>query len=115
MATSKSRGHSLTTLFLYSLDEPFKASAYAWENLADPETALSGDPTASAFARAMGRKETLWQYYERPEQAFRQRRFGIGMQGIQALQPPDIILNGGFLFNKISALVWLNLCIARSF
>ncbi|KAJ7612017.1 S-adenosyl-L-methionine-dependent methyltransferase [Mycena polygramma] len=72
--------------------EAFKASAYAWETLADPATVRSGNPTASPFARAMGRPETLWQYYERPEEQFRLHRFGIGMQGIEALQPADAIL-----------------------
>ena len=77
-----------------SLDECFKASAYAWETLADPQTAFSGDPTASAFARSIGTKDTLWQYYGRPEERFRHRRFDIAMQGVQALQPPDVILRG---------------------
>lgn len=79
-----------------SLDEPFKASAYGWEICADPDTVNSGDPAASPFARAMGKKETLWQFHEKPEQAFRQHRFNIGMHGMQALQPPDAILTGMF-------------------
>ncbi|KAJ7612050.1 S-adenosyl-L-methionine-dependent methyltransferase [Mycena polygramma] len=82
----------LAALASHHLDEAFKASAYAWETLADPATVRSGDPTASPFARAMGRPETLWQYYERPEEQFRLHRFGIGMQGIEALQPADAIL-----------------------
>ena len=76
------------------LDEGFKASAHAWETLADPNTAKSGDPDLSPFARAMGRKETFWQFFQRPENEFRQRRFAIAMQGIQALQPPDACLSG---------------------
>ncbi|PPQ95286.1 hypothetical protein CVT26_014860 [Gymnopilus dilepis] len=76
----------------HALDEAFKASAYAWENLADPATTKSGDPDASPFARAMGRKETMWQYFERPENAFKKKRFNIGMQGIRALEPPDASL-----------------------
>ena len=80
------------------MDEAFKASAYAWENLADPATAKSGDPDASPFARAMGRKETMWQYFERPENAFKKKRFNIGMQGIRALEPPDASLYGQSTF-----------------
>nr|GAT49961.1 S-adenosyl-L-methionine-dependent methyltransferase [Mycena chlorophos] len=83
----------LAALASHHLDEAFKASAYAWETLADPQTRLSGDPTASPFARAMGRPETLWTYFERPENSFAAHRFGIGMQGIEGLQPPDAILN----------------------
>ncbi|KAJ8502546.1 hypothetical protein ONZ45_g11654 [Pleurotus djamor] len=75
-----------------SLDEAFKASAYSWETLSDPLTSLSGDPRASPFARSINSSETLWEFYERPEESYRQRRFDIGMRGIQALQPPDAIL-----------------------
>ncbi|KAJ7720965.1 S-adenosyl-L-methionine-dependent methyltransferase [Mycena maculata] len=82
----------VAALAAHHLDEAFKASAYAWETLADPATVRSGDPEASPFARAMGRPETLWKYYERPEGGLKHRRFNIGMQGIEALQPPDAIL-----------------------
>ncbi|KAA1477972.1 S-adenosyl-L-methionine-dependent methyltransferase [Dentipellis sp. KUC8613] len=82
----------VAALASHHLDEPFKASAYSWETLSDPSTGHSGDPTASAFARAFKTNETLWQFYEHPEQKYRQRRFDAGMQGIQALQPPDAIL-----------------------
>ncbi|KAJ7124389.1 S-adenosyl-L-methionine-dependent methyltransferase [Mycena epipterygia] len=82
----------LAALASHHLDETFKASAYAWETLADPATARSGDPTASPLARATGRAETLWTYYERPEEQFRHRRFDIGMQGVEAFQPADAIL-----------------------
>lgn len=79
---------------LFSLDEAFKAAAYSWETLSDPATRRSGDPKASPFARAINAEETLWQFYERPEERDRQHRFDIGMQGIQALQPPNAILGG---------------------
>ncbi|KAJ6535743.1 S-adenosyl-L-methionine-dependent methyltransferase [Mycena capillaripes] len=61
------------------------------EILADPEHKHDGT-MASPFARAMGRTETLWTYYSRPEEQFRHKRFGIAMEGVQALQPPDAIL-----------------------
>lgn len=77
-----------------SLDEAFKASAYAWETLSDQATKRSGKPDKSPFARAFNTEATLWQFYERPEESFRRRRFGVGMQGIQALQPADAILSG---------------------
>ncbi|KAG6811474.1 hypothetical protein H0H92_007246 [Tricholoma furcatifolium] len=80
----------LAALASHHLDEAFKASAYAWETLADPATAKSGDPTASPFARAFNAKETLWDLHARDE--LRSRRFNIGMRGIQALQPVDAIL-----------------------
>ncbi|TFY66484.1 hypothetical protein EVG20_g4602 [Dentipellis fragilis] len=83
----------LAALASHHLDEAFKASAYTWETISDPQTSHSGDPTASAFARAFGVKETLWQFYEHPEEKYRQRRFDAGMHGVQAVQPPDAILD----------------------
>ncbi|KAJ6555654.1 S-adenosyl-L-methionine-dependent methyltransferase [Mycena vulgaris] len=83
----------LAALACHHLDEAFKGSAYAWETLADPATVHSGDPSASPFARALGSGEEMWKFYQRPEEEFRRHRFGIGMQGIEALQPPDAILN----------------------
>ncbi|TFY59550.1 hypothetical protein EVG20_g7747 [Dentipellis fragilis] len=83
----------LAALISHHLDEPFKASAYAWETLADPETRHSGDPSKSPFARALRTTESIWQFLERPEEQFRRRRFDAAMRGTQALQPADAILH----------------------
>ncbi|THH07900.1 hypothetical protein EW146_g9170 [Bondarzewia mesenterica] len=77
----------------HHLDEAFKAAAYAWETLADPATRRSGDPSASPFARAFNTKQTLWQFHERAEESYRNHRFGVGMQGVQAMQPVNAILD----------------------
>ncbi|KAK7014078.1 hypothetical protein VNI00_019427 [Paramarasmius palmivorus] len=84
----------LAALASHHLDEAFKAAAYSWEACSDPATAHSGEPDASPFAKAFNKRQTLWNFYEQPEQKFRQNRFGIGMCGIQALQPPDAVMNG---------------------
>ena len=42
----------------------------------------------------MGKEETFWQFLQRPEMEFRQRRFAIAMQGVEALQPPEACLSG---------------------
>ncbi|KAF7377232.1 S-adenosyl-L-methionine-dependent methyltransferase [Mycena sanguinolenta] len=76
-------------LLAHFLDEAFKASAYAWETLADPATRSSGDPTESPFSRAIGRPEGQWTYFARPEEQFRQHRFNIGMQAAK----PEGVLN----------------------
>ncbi|KAJ7263588.1 S-adenosyl-L-methionine-dependent methyltransferase [Mycena haematopus] len=83
----------LAALASHHLDESFKASAYAWETLADPATRTSGDPAACPFSRAMGRPEGLWTYFARPEGRFQGHRFNIAMEGVQALQPREAILN----------------------
>ncbi|KAF9462322.1 S-adenosyl-L-methionine-dependent methyltransferase [Collybia nuda] len=82
----------LAALASHHLDEVFKASAYSWETLADSQTVLSEDPSAAPLGRVMKTTDTLWQFYARPEENFRQRRFGIGMKGVQAMQPADTIL-----------------------
>ncbi|KAL0059267.1 hypothetical protein AAF712_013991 [Marasmius tenuissimus] len=82
----------LAALTSHHLDEAFKGSAYAWEVCSDPKTALLGEANASPFVRAVCPGETLWQYLDRPTEAFRRTRFGIGMRGINALQPPDAVL-----------------------
>ncbi|TFY51548.1 hypothetical protein EVG20_g10950 [Dentipellis fragilis] len=81
----------LSGLVGHHLDESFKASAYTWETLADPQTGHSGEPTATPFCRAFARNETVWQFYGRPEEKYRQRRFDAAMLGVQALQIADAI------------------------
>ncbi|ETW80288.1 hypothetical protein HETIRDRAFT_105202 [Heterobasidion irregulare TC 32-1] len=71
----------------------FKAAAYAWETLNGPMTRRSGDPRTSPFAQAFNTKETLWEFHERPDQSYRHRRFGIGMQRVHALRSVDAILS----------------------
>ncbi|KAF9042839.1 S-adenosyl-L-methionine-dependent methyltransferase [Hymenopellis radicata] len=80
----------LAALASHHLDEAFKASAYAWDTLANPKTVKSDEPNASPFNRAFNTQGSLWDLYARDER--RQRRFNIGMQGIQSLQPADAIL-----------------------
>ncbi|KAJ7223301.1 S-adenosyl-L-methionine-dependent methyltransferase [Mycena pura] len=83
----------LAALMSHHLDETFKGSAYAWETLADPAAARSGEQhDAAPTMRAMGRKETLWQFYARPEERLRHDRFQTGMQGVEALQPADSVI-----------------------
>ncbi|KAL0060684.1 hypothetical protein AAF712_012561 [Marasmius tenuissimus] len=84
----------LTALMSHLLDEAFKGSAYAWEACSDPKIALLGEAGshASPFAGAVCPGETLWQYLARPTQASRRARFGIGMRGVNAFQPPNAVL-----------------------
>jgi len=77
-----------------SLDETFKAAAYAWETFSDPEMGNSSETTAAPFNKVYDTKETFFSFYERPDQAYRRRRFGIAMQGVEKMQPPTVILNG---------------------
>lgn len=82
--------------FGYSLDEGFKAAAWAWEVLEDPQTRHSGDTSDSSFGKAFNTKETIWSFYERPENRFRHKRFDLGMAGATATQPADAIISSLF-------------------
>ncbi|KAA1478073.1 S-adenosyl-L-methionine-dependent methyltransferase [Dentipellis sp. KUC8613] len=83
----------LSGLVGHHLDEAFKGSAYAWETLADPATRHSGEPSTTPFCRAFGTTDTVWQFYGRPDEKYRQRRFDAAMQGVGALQPADAIFD----------------------
>ncbi|KIK61141.1 hypothetical protein GYMLUDRAFT_85119 [Collybiopsis luxurians FD-317 M1] len=83
----------LAALASHHLDESFKASAYSWEALSNPGTAFSQDPTQSPFCIAHNTSDTKWEYYDRPDQSYRRNRFAVGMRGVQALQPPNAILD----------------------
>ncbi|GJJ06651.1 hypothetical protein Clacol_000845 [Clathrus columnatus] len=83
----------LAALMGFHLDEGAKALANLWEICSDSTTAKSGEPSRSAFAKFVGHGKTLWEYFDDPEQDFRRRRFNIAMEGIQRLQPSDIMLS----------------------
>ncbi|KAA1478000.1 S-adenosyl-L-methionine-dependent methyltransferase [Dentipellis sp. KUC8613] len=71
-----------------NLDDTFKASAHIWEALSDPQ-----HPARTPFSRAFGTDDTVWAFYARPGQKYRQRRFDSAMRGVEAMQPADAILD----------------------
>ncbi|EIM90620.1 S-adenosyl-L-methionine-dependent methyltransferase [Stereum hirsutum FP-91666 SS1] len=84
--------HGMPAFTSHHLDEGFKSAAWAWEVLADPTTRSSGDISHSPFSKAFNTSDSIWKFYEHPENRFRHKRFGIGMQGVQSMQPADAIL-----------------------
>ncbi len=81
-------------LFKLRLDDAFKASAYLWETAGDPKTAKSGEATETAFSTAVGNGRTFWDYMGQPENAYKQRRFDIGMRGTQSFASPVSFIAG---------------------
>jgi len=61
-------------------DESLKSAAYLSENLTDPRTAHSDEPTDSAFNRAFNTPLGMFPWYEQPENTFRLKRFNAGMR-----------------------------------
>jgi len=80
------------SLVMHQWDEVAKSVSYLWENLSDPATADSYEVKETAFNRGLSTDLTYWEYFDTPEQAYRLKRFGCGMRGVVALQPPNQIL-----------------------
>jgi len=64
-----------------------KASGYLWEAISDPVTGGSDEITHTAFNRAFNTDKSFWDFMQTPEEAWRMKRFGIGMQGVLRAQP----------------------------
>ena len=76
------------------LDEITKASAYLWENMSDPVAGHSIEVSKAPFNRVFDFDGPFWTWYAQPDQVDRQRRFGVAMQGVAALEPEDFIWKG---------------------
>lgn len=85
-----------STDYLYSVDEVAKSSACLWETMSNPETGLSPETTKAPFNRAFDWPGSFWTWLGQPEQANRQRRFGVAMKGVSSLEPVDSILKGKY-------------------
>ncbi|KAG6865590.1 hypothetical protein C0991_001139 [Blastosporella zonata] len=83
-----------------------KYSSQLFENIKDPKTAYSSEPTHSPFNRACGVDVPIWAWYETPEQSYRRRRFAIGMYGLAQMQPPDLLDDGPYPARFIAPSWW---------
>jgi hypothetical protein len=79
---------------LHSLDEGFKSSSYLTETLLDPELGHAYEANKTAFNKAHNVKEEVWAWFEAPNNRLRLTRFGVGMNGIKNMTPPEAILEG---------------------
>lgn len=77
-----------------TLDEYFKASSYLTETMLDPATASSDSTTQAAMNIALKFDDDYWTFIDRPEQAYRLRRFGVAMQGARVMMPEIHIVDG---------------------
>ncbi|KAI5890571.1 S-adenosyl-L-methionine-dependent methyltransferase [Schizophyllum commune H4-8] len=92
----------ISAICAFITDEPFKAAAQVWGTVSDPADGLSGEPDATAMARAFGVRESVWKIMTRPENAHRLRRFNIAMAGSADLQPANVVL-GAFDWASLPA------------
>ncbi|KAJ3537872.1 hypothetical protein NM688_g6604 [Phlebia brevispora] len=73
-------------------DDCMKSCSYLDVALTDPTSAHSEEFNEASIQLAFGFKEPLWEWYERPENLLRLRRFGVAMHGAEKLQPPEAVL-----------------------
>ena len=70
-----------------------KAGVYMADNLLDPKTATSQEVLDAPFSRAFGR-ESIFEFFEKPGNEYRLRRFGAAMHGISSALPSGALLAG---------------------
>lgn len=62
--------------------------------MSNPSTGNSVEANETPFNNAFNIKATYWEMMGQSDQEYRQRRFGIGMKGVAALESTDAILKG---------------------
>ncbi|KAJ7936101.1 O-methyltransferase [Mycena leptocephala] len=78
----------VTALVEFFSEDIFKSSAVLADTILDPKEGVL------PYNRAFGTDQPLYYWMQRPENAFRLQRFGLGMQGTAATEPPDAIFTG---------------------
>ncbi|KAJ7327940.1 S-adenosyl-L-methionine-dependent methyltransferase, partial [Mycena albidolilacea] len=78
----------VTALVEFLSEDIFKSSAVLGDTILDPK---EGE---LPYNRAFGTDQPLYYWMQRPENALRLQRFGLGMQGTAATEAPDAIFTG---------------------
>ncbi|THU93684.1 S-adenosyl-L-methionine-dependent methyltransferase [Dendrothele bispora CBS 962.96] len=89
---SKYENCGFAALCSHRLDFELKFGAVAWEALSDAEYGFSDEPNKTMFSKEFQTDLSFYQFLEQPSQRYRRHRFGYAMQGLAALQPPEMIL-----------------------
>jgi hypothetical protein len=72
-----------------------KAAVYLADNLLDPKTTSSQEPLDCPFSLAFGR-ESVFDFLDKPENAYRMRRFVAAMHGTTLAHGFDVLLTGKY-------------------
>ncbi|KAJ3725847.1 S-adenosyl-L-methionine-dependent methyltransferase, partial [Lentinula raphanica] len=87
--------NGIAALIGHCADEDYKGAGQISDHFMAPETAFEDTPERSPLMVALGYdKGSMWSWFEEPSNEMRLRRFGIAMNGVNSLQPPDAILKG---------------------
>ncbi|KAI0264077.1 S-adenosyl-L-methionine-dependent methyltransferase [Russula aff. rugulosa BPL654] len=84
----------ITSIIGHLLDEGFKSCSYIPETLLDPEFGHAYESNKAAFNKAHNAKESMWTWFERPENRLRLAQVGAGMNGLKNITPAKSILEG---------------------
>jgi len=87
--------NGIAALIGHNGDVVYKGAGQIANHMMAPDTAFEDTPERSPLMLAVGYdKGSVWSWFEEPSNELRLRRFGIAMNGINSLQPPDEILKG---------------------
>ncbi|KAK0458974.1 O-methyltransferase-domain-containing protein [Desarmillaria tabescens] len=86
--------NGIAALIGHCADEDYKGAGYITEHLTNPETAQEDSAEHSPMMQAFGCDLGVWNWLEQPSNQLRLRRFGVAMDGVNRMQPPDSILKG---------------------
>lgn len=80
-----------------STDDCLKIAVHMDEVMTDTTYASSEELACATLQKAFKTNDTWWQWLERPENAWRARRFDTAMKGITEIQPPATLLQREFI------------------
>ncbi|KAJ7191645.1 S-adenosyl-L-methionine-dependent methyltransferase [Mycena pura] len=86
----------LAALVEFFSEDIFKSSAWLTDTILEPKEGVL------PYNKAFETDQPLYYYMQRPENAYRLQRFGLGMQGSAAAEAPDTIFTG-FDWNALPA------------
>ncbi|KIK57717.1 hypothetical protein GYMLUDRAFT_75330 [Collybiopsis luxurians FD-317 M1] len=87
--------NGIAALIGHCADEDYKGAGQIADHIMSPQTAFEDTPEHSPLMSGLGyNKGNMWDWFEEPANETRLRRFGIAMNGVNSMQPPDAILNG---------------------
>lgn len=78
----------------YSAEVILKAGAYMTDNLIDPATRKSHEPTDSPLNLAYNTRDSFYTWMNRPGNEYRQNRFDMAMYGSAQTESSDAVLRG---------------------
>ncbi|KAF7792890.1 hypothetical protein EIP86_003991 [Pleurotus ostreatoroseus] len=75
-------------------DEGLKSSGWLPETIMDKVVGVSQEPNETSFNKAHDTQLSIFPWWELPGNAYRYKRFEVGMQGIQSRTSPGAIIEG---------------------